>query len=97
MKSASIVFLSNKVRKSSNGLIVRQSQQTSDRDILINSIPMDSNATTNQFPLLALFIGSIVQTRKPIEGSANFATIGKTYMYSLRIKIEAFCLRCLIG
>src|SRR5260370_9149877 len=74
-----------------NNLIVRQSEETSHRDIFVNRFPMNAPALSNQFPLLALFISSVLQAWKPAKRGANLTSIGKTHMETLRIKVNACC------
>ncbi len=54
-----------------NNLIVRQSEEPSHRDIFVNRFPMNPPALSNQFPLLALFISSVLQAWKPAKRGAN--------------------------
>src|SRR5258708_8472001 len=70
-----------------NNLIVRQSEETSHRDIFVNRFPMNAPALSNQFPLLALFISSVLQAWKPSKRGTNLTSIGKMHMETLRIKV----------
>ncbi len=72
-----------------NNLIARQSEETSHRDIFVNRFPMNPPALSNQFPLLALFISSVMQAWKPAKRGTNLTSIGKTHMETLRIKVNA--------
>src|SRR5258708_40343233 len=79
-----------------NILIIWQSKQTGYRDIFVNCFPVNPPALSNQFPLLTLFISSMIQPWEPAKRGTNLTSIGKTHMETLSIKVNMCCKRCSI-
>jgi hypothetical protein len=54
---------------------MRKPKETSNRDVFVDTLPVDSDPVTDQFPLLTFSFGSMVEARKPLKGSADLTPV----------------------
>ncbi len=59
---------------------MRKAEKPCHRDLFVDTPPTDSDTLPDQFPLLALSFGGMVEARKPLKGGTDLTPIGKTHV-----------------
>jgi hypothetical protein len=66
-------------------------EQALDGDILVDVGPVDPNTATDEAPIAALGFGGLLQSLKPGEGRAEFATIGENDVQGVGADADIDC------